>query len=237
MASVQTAQREGRGAIGHALSTFAKLIMWLFAALLLSIVLEWIGITWWWPEQGALHSLQMFRTEINYLATDVRRSLLVDDSATYAANIAQTSYTWIWVKTGLRDAVDWAGQTPAPDANVVRQGLFKIHDYLAATINVTQVFAVRLAILSLAMPVFLLAGLVGLVDGLVERDARKFGGGRESSYVFHIAKQFLTPAIVLSWAIYLAMPVSVHPGWVVLPFAALFGLALKITASTFKKYL
>ena len=51
--------------------------------------------------------------------------------------------------------------------------------------QVTQLFSVRLAILTLAMPVFLLFSLVALVDGLVQRDLRRWGGGRESSFVYH----------------------------------------------------
>jgi hypothetical protein len=38
--------------------------------------------------------------------------------------------------------------------------------------QVTQVFSVRLAILTLAMPIFLLFSLVALVAGQVQRDQR-----------------------------------------------------------------
>ena len=59
--------------------------------------------------------------------------------------------------------------------------------------QVTQVFSVRLAILMLATPVFLLFSLVALVDGLVRRDLRRWGGGRESSFVYHYAKKAAIP--------------------------------------------
>ena len=62
--------------------------------------------------------------------------------------------------------------------------------------TVTQVFAVRMAVLTLAMPVFLLFGLVGVTDGLVQRDLRRWGGGRESSFVYHHAKRFIMPAVL-----------------------------------------
>ena len=44
--------------------------------------------------------------------------------------------------------------------------------------QVTQVFSVRLAIFSLATPVFLLFSLLALIDGLVRRNLRRWGGGR-----------------------------------------------------------
>ena len=41
----------------------------------------------------------------------------------------------------------------------------------------------------------------------------------------------------ITWVIYLALPFSLHPSLVVLPFAALFSASVAVTASTFKKYL
>jgi len=78
---------------------------------------------------------------------------------------------------------------------------------------------------------------VALVDGFVQRDLRRWGGGRESSFVYHWAKRSALPLLVLSWVIYLALPVSLHPSLVVLPFATLFALSVAVTASSFKKYL
>lgn len=46
-------------------------------------------------------------------------------------------------------------------------------------------FVVRLVILVMTIPLFLMAAFTGLVDGLVRRDLRKFGAGRESSYLYH----------------------------------------------------
>ena len=98
--------------------------------------------------------------------------------------------------------------------------------------QVTQVFSVRLAILTLAMPIFMLFSLVALVDGLVQRDLRRWGGGRESS-----SKKAALPLVVMTWVTYLALPFSLHPTFIVLPFAVLFAFAVAVTASTFKKYL
>ena len=93
------------------------------------------------------------------------------------------------------------------------------------------------AILVLALPVFALFSLVAIVDGLVKRDLRRWGGGRESSFVYHWAKRSALPLLVLTWVIYLALPFSLHPTFIVLPFAMLFALSVAVTASTFKKYI
>jgi len=87
------------------------------------------------------------------------------------------------------------------------------------------------------VPIFLLFSLVALVDGLVQRDLRRWGLGRESSFVYHYAKKAALPLVVLTWVTYLALPFSLHPTVVILPFATLFALTVAVTASTFKKYL
>lgn len=102
---------------------------------------------------------------------------------------------------------------------------------------ITEVFAVRLAVLIMALPAFVLLGLMGLTDGLVQRDIRRWSGGRESSFVYHWAKKLLYPALILPWILYLAIPSSLHPNLVVLPFAILFALSVRVMASMFKKYL
>ena len=110
-------------------------------------------------------------------------------------------------------------------------------EYVLAMMQVTQVFSVCLAILTLAMPIFLLFSLIALVDGLLQCDPRRWGGGRESSFVYHYAKKAALPLVVLTWVNYLALPFSLYPTFVILLFATLFALTVAITASTFKKYL
>ena len=112
-----------------------------------------------------------------------------------------------------------------------------VESYLIASAYTVLVFLVRLLVLTLTLPLLLLAAFVGLVDGLVRRDVRSFGAGRESGFVYHRARATLMPLAVLPWVIYLALPVSVHPLLVLLPGAMLLGSAVDIAAATFKKYL
>jgi integrating conjugative element membrane protein (TIGR03747 family) len=79
--------------------------------------------------------------------------------------------------------------------------------------------------------------LTGFVDGLMRRDLRKFGAGRESSFVYHRAKRAVTPLLVVPWIIYLSLPFSLNPLAILIPCAAMLGVTTAITAATFKKYL
>ncbi len=234
--AANTAQ-ESRGFFHRTL----KLILWIAASLLISILIEWVGMTWWWPEQGADRARLMLETEIGFLASTARESLLVDDTEAYARQAAETGHDWVWRRTGLEWALLAASRPPGSDAGSLRHWMHAawqaIREYAEAAIFITQLFFVRLAVLSLSMPAFLLAALMGLLDGAVQRDLRRWGGGRESSFIYHHARRLIWPAFIATWVIYLSLPVSVHPTLIVIPFAAATGMMIAVTVATFKKYL
>ena len=230
-----------QGLIATGLTTVAQAVQWLLLALLFSILTEWAGMVLWWPEEGIQHSRTMLEAEIGYLDGDFRRSVVTSNPAQFAKAVADKTYTILFEFTGLVDFMAWVSPPPRPDEEGLRPRLHSIYrpvaEFVIAAMQVTQVFSVRLAILTLAMPVFVLFSLVALVDGFVKRDLRRWGGGRESSFVYHWAKRSALPLLVVTWVVYLALPFSLHPTFIVLPFATLFALSVAVTASTFKKYL
>jgi integrating conjugative element membrane protein (TIGR03747 family) len=167
------------------------------------------------------HSRRMLEREIGYVHRDFAQSLLVEHPAAYVRLFAEVSYHYLFQVTGLERFGLWLHQPPDPDGYRLQlwlRGLFAhIAEHVIAAVNITQVFALRLGVLTLAMPVFVLFGSVAVVDGLVQRDLRRWGGGRESSFLYHHAKRLVWPSIVMAWVVYLAMPVSVHPNFVILP--------------------
>ena len=230
-----------RGLVSGGLTRIAQGIAWLLGALLFSILIEWAGMVFWWSEQGLDHSRRMLEREIQYLDGDFRRSLLSPDPAGFARQLAGRVHHGLFEATGWIDFMQWVSGPPQPGESGLRPLLHRLYspagEFLVAAMQVTQVFCVRLAVLSLSTPVFFLFGLVGLVDGLVRRDLRRWGGGRESSFVYHYARRSVMPLVVSAWVGYLALPFSLHPAWIVLPFSALLALVITVTAGTFKKYL
>lgn len=235
----KTAQHPAqKGVIGGTLSLIAKVFFALLMALLFSIVVEWLGMTFFWDEPGSVHAQRMLEIEIEYLNDDFRKSIVTSSPAQFARELADSSYYYLFEWTGLIRFFQWAASEPTSDlhgyAHVIATGFW---EYILAMIAVTQVFSVRLAILILSTPVIILALIAGFTDGLVQRDLRRWGGGRESSFLYHHAKKVIVPAILSAWVIYLAMPFSVHPSLIIVPFTILAGIAMAVSASTFKKYL
>jgi integrating conjugative element membrane protein (TIGR03747 family) len=149
--------------------------------------------------------------------------------------------SWIarqsWLNTLLYNAPD------VPDGSFFSSlqgwgyGLYqRFDDYLEASTYVTQTFIIRLALILFSLPIFLVAALVGGVDGLVERDLRRWGGGRESSNVFNLARRSVVPSFVAACVVYISLPFSINPIIVILPFACLLGLATRIAFERLKKY-
>jgi integrating conjugative element membrane protein (TIGR03747 family) len=230
-----------QGLISKTLSNLAQAIQWLLLSLIFSIIIEWAGMVLWWPEEGLDHSRKMLAAELGYLDADFRRSVVTSDPARFAQAVADKTHYALFEFTRVVDALEWISRPPAAGEDGLRPRFHRLYrpiaDFVVAATQVTQVFSVRLAILTLATPVFLLFTLVALVDGFVQRDLRRWGGGRESSFVYHWAKRSVLPLLVLSWVVYLALPFSLHPTFVILPFATLFALSVAVTASSFKKYL
>jgi len=142
-----------------------------------------------------------------------------------------------WLNTFLHNAPD------VPDgsffSSLQRWG-YELHQrfehYIKASTYITQTFVIRLALILFSLPIFLIAALVGGVDGLVERDLRRWGGGRESSNVFNLARRSVVPAFVAACVVYISLPFSINPVIVILPFAFLVGLATRIAFERLKKY-
>jgi len=217
----------------------------LCGSLLLGILVEWVGMHVSWPEQGWRHAQAMLHYEIDQLSTHFTRSVVVQEPGRTAHQLIDGAHEWIFVKTGLMDWMQGAAtQSRAGADSVTRDfryylGVAYVHleSYLIAAAYVLLVFLVRLLVLCLMLPLFCMAAFVGLADGLVRRDIRRFGAGRESGFVYHRAKAALMPLLVLPWVIYLALPVSVSPLLILLPSALLLGIVVDITAGSFKKYL
>ena len=109
--------------------------------------------------------------------------------------------------------------------------------YMLAGFYTLATFLLRLLVLAMTLPLFVLAALTGLVDGLVRRDLRRFCAGRESGFLYQRARATIMPLAVLPWVVYLALPVSLHPLWILLPTAVMLALAVDVTVGSFKKYL
>jgi len=228
--AISASANDGVHAGQRSANLFGVLLVWLIKllavmslALLFSIVIEWIGMALWWPEEGIRHSEKMIAAELSYLTfvSSEQGDVLSRSISTMIRSIQG------WMLSILRSAQI---QT--------FMGLSEfLHNYIASAINIMYVFSLRLVVLVLSIPTFIVFGTAGLVRGLAARDKRKWGGGRESSGMFHLYLKLLPYAFIFLWVGYLSMPWSVNPFYFVGPSAVIFACLVSGLAYRMKKYI
>jgi len=195
---------------------------WMFMAIVISILIEWIGMVFWW-ESG--HAQSMLQHEISYLAQFSQNSLLSIHPAVMAQTfIKSVNDVYAWAR--LPQWLPW-----------IEQHLSIVYLAVSSAIDVTYMMCIRVVTIVFTLPVFLLWFMVAAIDGLSERDIRKYEGGLESSFVYHKVKPFIVPAIALSCGLYLTLPFSMNPALFFLVPQLILFTATFWTCATFKKFL
>lgn len=244
-ATAQRQQVRQQSALVSLITLPFRFIGVLGGSLFLCVLIECVGMHLFWPEQGWRHAQGMLSYELEQLPQNFTRSVLVQEPGRTAQQIVGLAYEGVFMKSGLIEWVEDAARQARgerlptePDfRDYLRQTYRTLENYLLSGAYTVLVFLVRLLVLCLSLPLFAMAAFVGLVDGLVRRDIRRFEAGPESGFIYHRAKACLMPLTVLPWVVYLALPVSVTPVLILLPAAALLAVVADISAASFKKHL
>lgn len=215
----------------------------LLGSLLLSLLIELVGMHLVWPEQGWRHAQSMMNFELQQLSTQFTRSVVLQEPGRSGYRLVGWLHQNLLLESGQ---LDWLTQVNRQAKNAdttagfnaaLAEAVVYLERYLLAAFYTVATFVLRLLVLVLTLPLFVLAALTGLVDGLVRRDLRRFTAGRESGFLYHRAKATLMPLVVFPWVVYLASPISVPPLWILVPAAGLLGIAINVTVGAFKKHL
>lgn len=225
----------------------------------IGVMIEITGSYTLWKDEGENHSRRLVAQDLTYIAA-APRSLLVDDTGAFARQIV-TWVRWPYERLGVLRAYERfhgpdgdatthnaepADTPPAKSSNQMQRGLRQatrtagelFTRWAVMSMYVGQDVLLRLSVAFFALPAFLLALVMGCVDGLVRRDLRRWQGGRESSFVYHHAKRYTSWALTGGFGLYLAWPFGgFNPAYMVLVFTVLVAATLSTTVASFKKYL
>ena len=157
-----------RNLTGRILHWFVSLMGTLLVAMVLGVVIEWLGMTLFWSEQGAGRSAGILRQDLSYLVAGSMHTKTLPGTFEWAGWISSSLYQGMVVWTGLDMVFATLGATSV-----------LLSDYLQAAHNIIQIFLVRLAIAITALPLFFLFAGWGALEGAVRRDLRRFGGDIE----------------------------------------------------------
>jgi len=195
----------------------------LAGALILSVAIEWTGLTFFWPDQGSARSARVLAQDLGYLGAGPAEQAA--GAAALAAMLADRLYRSTMIETGLQPALrGLAGFSSL------------LTNYVEAAFNSIRIFLVRVAITVTALPAVALFAVWGALEGAVRRDLRRFGGDIERGMVYHWLKHFAGALVVMPVVAYLAWPGAVNPAWVFIPFALALAVNVMALTATFTKY-
>jgi hypothetical protein len=200
----------------------------IFISAFISFLIEATGIWFeWWNEPGVLHSQIMVEQELVYLNDRLDKTILEPITGI----TVQQAFEYTVGK--LFDGLQWLGLAQFGYGQHVGGPAA----YLGAAVNMLVLTVIRFMVFVFALVLYVLFGWVGFTIGLLERDKRRAGGGRESGTVFQTARNLVPVSVVVPMMIYLSWPNSIDPVWVMWPASAFFGIAVAYMVASYKKYI
>lgn len=198
-----------QGPIGWLLSLIGQLIGLVIGALVLRVVLELAGLYFWWPQEGSRHVFQVMTQERVELIIALQPHPQGEKIVMLLEN----------------------GATRMLMANWLLKKPFTALAYTLVS------FMQRLTWLAAMLPLLCLCAVIGLTEGLVQRDLRRFGSGLESVFLHRYVIRSGSSVATTLWVFYLAQPLFLPARLVLLPATIWFGITVWMVAGSFKRYI
>lgn len=207
-------------------------VKWFVLIALLALVVDLFCVFILWSPEGVEHLEAVLHREIELLG-------LPQSNIDFLAGIVTSFYEAVFISTGIDGMMRYAANLPSTD--VSRQTALDFTQTLRPTIETAmiglQLFALRIGVLILILPFFVIVTLTAMADGFVGWFLRRTGGARESGFIYHRAKRGLAWSFLLLWFIYLLPPVPMDPKYVIPPFLLAAGISTRLHVAFFKKFL
>ncbi|ELN8035919.1 TIGR03747 family integrating conjugative element membrane protein, partial [Salmonella enterica] len=202
------------------------LVSFCLGAWMLAIALGWLSDAFFWQNICANHSEQVLQATWQWWRGSAGAPVWLIDTLAIVSDKLQQGIAALIDSLNGQSGLFWTEMV----TTVIRCALLSAG-------NVTLIFLLRLAILLQALPLFALIIVVGLIDGLVRRDLRRFGAGHESGFVYHHARRMISSCLIATGLVWLVVPIFLVPEYVLVPSAVITALAVSLVLGAFKKYI
>lgn len=202
------------------------LVGFCLGAWMLAMALEWLGEAFLWQNTCASHSGQVLQATWLWWRDSAGAPVWLVENLALVSDTLQQGIAALIASLNGQSGLFWTETV----TTVIRCALLSAD-------NVTLTFLLRLAILLQALPLFALTITIGLIDGLVRRDLRRFGAGHESGFVYHHARRMIGSSLAATGLVWLVLPFVLVPEYILVPGVIIIGLVISTTIGTFKKHL
>jgi hypothetical protein len=110
-------------------------------------------------------------------------------------------------------------------------------NFIDTVSGISKIIVTRLSIFIMAMPFLMVIFGLFVIDGLVQRDIRKFRGERESTLFFHRAKLLCKKLFIFIFFLFMVLPCSASPEYILTPLGFVCGMTAMLSIKNFKKYM
>ncbi|ENZ7681742.1 DUF4400 domain-containing protein [Klebsiella aerogenes] len=193
---------------------------------MLAIALEWLGEAFLWRNTCASHSEQVLQATWQWWRGSAGAPVWLVENLAIVSDALQQGLAALIASLNGQSGLFWTETV----TTVIRCALLSGG-------NVTLTFLLRLAILLQALPLFALIIFVGLIDGLVRRDLRRFGAGHDSGFVYHYGRGMIFSCLLVTFLVWLTAPIILKPIYTLIPGVILTASIASVTIGAFKKYL
>ncbi len=212
-----------------------SLFLYLTIVLLINILVEWIGITFWWPTD---HASVVLVQELQHLGENFSTSIVGLSPAEFAAGVAITIKSWLTQNAFVQWLLMISMQPQSNVAlHVIAQLIQLMAVYTEAALFVCMTVGARLTIIILSSTAIILVAIITAIDGLIERELRAYGGDGEHSRIVHWALEYSPLLALIAPAIYLSWPTVANPAYFFIPAMLCYGFANFVLFSKYQKRL
>jgi integrating conjugative element membrane protein (TIGR03747 family) len=224
-----------------------RVITWAMLGWLLVIIISCIMVLWLGHESGLNYLNDLLNGQLYYLDT-ISHEFSINWPINFAVTCAHFVYEWMFVKTNLihfiqdaqqsiqrSDSINNFANIYLKSNSVISSTYSIVATYLKAVVISTELMVIKLITLFLSLFGIALIMLVGIADGLVQRDIRKFSGARETALLYHRAKSIALSFIIIGIFVYLILPLNFAPEFILIPTAAISAYFIMLSIKLFKK--
>ena len=223
------------------LGSVFKSISFVIGTFFLATLLEWFGMHLWWQSASEDRLYQRTQHEIQKIESTVGANF---DRHWFRRVYSYVSTLSDRVIVPLEQHLDFqqrelehSPQSMSAIGSAVVQIQHSINRHSSVALEVFHAWLFRLLTFIFGIVSVLPLVVVGLIDGLVRREIRRWSGGRESAWLFVFAIKSLVPSLAVIWALYVLWPWHLPFLWINSLMGVCWGCALTMALAKFKKYL
>lgn len=218
-----------------------KTISFVIGTFFLATFLEWFGMHTWWQSSSEDRLYQRTQHEIQKIESTM--------GANFDRHWFQRVYSYV---STMRDRVivpvekcldvkqrelELSPQSASAVVGAVVQIQQSFNRHSLVALEVFRAWLFRLLTFTFGIVSVIPLVVVGLIDGLIRREIRRWRGGLESAWLFVFASKSLVPSLVVILGLYVLWPWHLPFLWVNSLMGVYWGCALSIALAKFKKYL